>query len=89
MTSKELIEEAAKLGPWRLRDDMIRCARGLCPIVAVATARGKKFSNATAEQAGKFLGLSPGVTHRIIYAADDKYQSLRLRKQMERELLKR
>lgn len=75
MTRDEFVAAVAALG-LRWRETALgktRCARGDCPIVALARARGAPYArNWDYGPAGQFLGLSFGDAHAIADAADGR-----------------
>lgn len=103
MTAEELIEEAAKLGPWRINlYGRIRCESGRCPIAAVAHHRGinRMASGNISAGNGDFdsaLGLDARARNHLVFAADvaiapnlafrHREDVMSLRALMERKLL--
>jgi len=85
MNIEELLAEAAKLGPWgelsKINIGYIRCAKGDCPIVAVANSKRRftteSFQNHSWEDAANFLGLDLRLAERVVEAADNPHAPLR------------
>jgi|SRR5205807_3028833 len=101
MTFAKFLKEVKALKlQWKEEPTGIRCHSGDCPILALAKAKGlvakEGFINSTYEDAGKKLGISSSLAHRIASAADlhgrskplkTKKKIVDMHRQMEKALL--